>query len=101
VFTLAKRFDDEGKIEKSEEEEIEFLEAGEDSAEAFESREEPLDFVALLVESAVIFPGADDRRSQSTDPANDRRCRKFRLRIMSRKQVTGRCDWRAAPLCLP
>src|SRR5437899_9476036 len=37
VFTLAKRFDDEGEVEEAEEEDIEFLEAREDSAEAFES----------------------------------------------------------------
>jgi hypothetical protein len=59
VFTLAKRFDDEGEVEKAEEEDIEFLEAGEDSAEVFESPEEPLDFHALLVESAVLIPGLD------------------------------------------
>src|ERR1700730_18925567 len=59
MFTLAKCFDDEGEVEEAEEEDIEFLEAGEDSAEAFESPEEPLDFVALLVESAVVFPGLD------------------------------------------
>jgi hypothetical protein len=52
-----KRFDDEGEVEEAEEKDIEFLEAREDSAEAFESPEEPLDFVALLVESAVVFPG--------------------------------------------
>jgi hypothetical protein len=44
---------------KSEEKDIEFFEAGEDSAEAFESSEEPLDFVALLVEGAVVFSGFD------------------------------------------
>ena len=59
MFTLAKRFDDEGEVEEAEEEDIEFLEAGKDSAEAFESSEEPLDFIALLVESAVVFPGLD------------------------------------------
>jgi hypothetical protein len=59
VFALAKRFDDEGEVEEAEEVDIEFLEAGKDSAEAFESPEEPLDFVALLVESAVVFPGLD------------------------------------------
>ena len=58
MFTLAKGFDDEGEVEEAEEEDIEFLEAREDSAEAFESPEEPLDFVALLVESAVVFPGS-------------------------------------------
>ena len=59
MFTLAKCFDDEGEVEEAAEEDIEFLEAGEDSTEAFESPEEPLDFVALLVESAVVFPGFD------------------------------------------
>ncbi len=59
MFTLAKRFDDEGEVEEAEEEDIEFLEAGEDSAKAFESPEEPLDFIALLVEGAVVFPGLD------------------------------------------
>jgi hypothetical protein len=59
VFTLAKRFDDEGEGEEAEEEDIKFLEAGEDSAEAFEPPEEPLDFVALLVKSAGVFPGVD------------------------------------------
>ena len=59
MFTLAKRFDDEGEVEEAEEEDIEFLEAGEDSAEAFESPEESLDFVAFFVEGAVIFPRLD------------------------------------------
>ena len=60
MFTLAKRFDDEGEVEEAEEEDIEFLEAGEDSAEPLlKSPEEPLDFVALLVEGAVVFPGLD------------------------------------------
>jgi hypothetical protein len=40
VFTLAKGFDDEGEVEEAEEEDIEFLEAGEDSAEALEPPEE-------------------------------------------------------------
>ncbi len=38
MFTLAKRFDDEGEVEEAEEEDIEFLEAGEDSAEALSGR---------------------------------------------------------------
>jgi hypothetical protein len=58
VFTLAKRFDAEGEVEEAEEEDIEFLEAREDSAEAFESPEEPLDFIALFVESAVVSHGS-------------------------------------------
>jgi hypothetical protein len=32
VFTLAKRFDDDGEVEETEKEDIEFPEAGEDSA---------------------------------------------------------------------
>ena len=55
MFTLTQRFDDEGEVEESEEEDIEFLEAGEDSSEAFEPSEESLDLVALLVEGAVVF----------------------------------------------
>ena len=59
MFTLAKGFNDEGEVEEAEEKNIEFLEAGEDSAEAFEPPEEPLDLVALLVESAIVFPWID------------------------------------------
>jgi hypothetical protein len=36
VFTLAQRFDNEGEVEEGEEEDIEFLEAGEDASEALE-----------------------------------------------------------------
>jgi hypothetical protein len=46
------------KLREAKEGDIEFLEAGEDSAEAFESPEEPLDF-ALLVESTIVFPRLD------------------------------------------
>ena len=56
MFTLTQRFDDEGEVEEAEEEDIEFLEAGEDSAKAFEPSEEPLDLVALFVECAVVLP---------------------------------------------
>ena len=59
MFTLAQGFDDEGEGEEAEEEDIEFLEAREDSAEAFEPSEQPLDFVALFVESAIVFPWLD------------------------------------------
>jgi hypothetical protein len=58
VFTLAKRFDDEGEVEEPEEEDIEFLEAGENSAEAFESPEEPLDFVALFCRERSYSQGS-------------------------------------------
>jgi hypothetical protein len=46
-------------IEEAEEQCIELLEAAEDSSEALEPAEEPLDFVALLVESTVILPRLD------------------------------------------
>ena len=59
MFTLTERFDDEGEVEESEEQNVEFLEAGEDSTEAFEAAEESLNLVALLVERAVILPWLD------------------------------------------
>ena len=59
MFTLTQRFDDEGEVEESKEEDIEFLEAGEDSAESFESPEEPLDLVAFFVKGAVVLPWFD------------------------------------------
>jgi hypothetical protein len=59
VFTLAQCFDDEGEVEETEEEHVELLEAGEDSSEALQPAEEALDFVALLVEGAVILPWLD------------------------------------------
>jgi hypothetical protein len=59
VLTLAKGFDDEGEGEKAEEQDIEFLEAGEDAPVAFESAEEPFDLIALSVESAIVTPGID------------------------------------------
>jgi hypothetical protein len=37
VFTLTKRFDDEGAVEEAKEEHVELLESGEDSAEALEA----------------------------------------------------------------
>ena len=42
MFTLAESLDDEGKVEKGEEEDIEFLEAGADAAEALQPAEERL-----------------------------------------------------------
>jgi hypothetical protein len=48
VFTLTKGLDDECEVEESEEEAVEFLEAGEDSAVSLESAKEPLDLVAFL-----------------------------------------------------
>jgi hypothetical protein len=59
VLTLAKGLDDKGEVEEGEEEHVEFLEAGEEAAEAFQPGEEPLDLIALLVESGVVLPWLD------------------------------------------
>jgi hypothetical protein len=56
VSLLSESFDDECEVEETEEEYVEFLEAREGSLEDLESEEESLDFVALLVESPVVFP---------------------------------------------
>jgi hypothetical protein len=53
---LSEYFHDECEVEESEEEHVEFFEAGEDSAEASESSEEPLDLVAFPLKSAVEGP---------------------------------------------
>jgi hypothetical protein len=57
VLTLTKSLDDQGEVEESEKDDVEFIEAGEDAAEAFESAEEPLDLVALAVHGFVVLPG--------------------------------------------
>jgi len=62
VLTLAKSIDDESEVNEGEEHDVEFLEAGEDAAEAFEAPEEALDFIAFSVQSAVVFPGFDPSR---------------------------------------
>ena len=58
MFTLTKRFDDQGEVEEAKEEHVELLEAREDSAEALEATEQPLDLVALLVEGSVVVQGS-------------------------------------------
>lgn len=59
MFTLTQCFDDEGEGEEAEEEDIEFLESGEDSAEALQPSEPPLDLIALLVKRTVVLPRLD------------------------------------------
>jgi hypothetical protein len=59
VFTLSESFDDKCEVEEADEEYVELLEPGEDSAEALESSEQPFDLVAFLVESTVVSPGFD------------------------------------------
>ena len=41
MLTLTESLDDKGEVEESEKDDIEFVEAGEDATEAFESAEKP------------------------------------------------------------
>jgi hypothetical protein len=59
VFTLAKRFDDEGEVEEAEEEDIDFSKREKILRKPLSRRKSALDFVALLVERAVVYPGLD------------------------------------------
>ena len=56
MFTLTKCFDDKGEGQEAEEEDIEFLESGEDSAEALQPSKQPLDLIALLVKRTIVLP---------------------------------------------
>ncbi len=49
MFTLTQCLDDKNESKKCEEHNIQFLEAGEDAAEAFESPEKAFDLIPLLV----------------------------------------------------
>jgi hypothetical protein len=55
VFTLSEGFADKSEVEEADEEHVELLEAGEDSAEALQPSEQPFDLVAFLVEGAVVL----------------------------------------------
>ncbi len=44
-------------MQKAEEHDVQFVEAGENTAEALESAKESLDFIAAAIQSPVIFPG--------------------------------------------
>ncbi len=57
MLTLSEGLDDQGEIEESQKDDIEFIEAGEDAAETFESAEEPLDLIALAIDGFVVLPG--------------------------------------------
>lgn len=46
-------------MDKGKKHHVEFLEAGEDAAEAFESSKEALDLVASAVHGAVVLPSGD------------------------------------------
>jgi len=47
---------DEREVDEGHEHDIEFFEAREDAAKAFEAAEQPLDLIAPLVHGAVVFP---------------------------------------------
>jgi hypothetical protein len=56
VFTLSKSLDYECKVDKSEKDNVEFLEAGKNAPEAFQTTKEPLHFIPFLVQFTIIFP---------------------------------------------
>ena len=57
MLTLTEGLNDQGEVEESQEDDVEFIEAGEDAAEAFEPAEEPFDLVTLAVHGFVVLPG--------------------------------------------
>ena len=59
MLTLSESFDDEGETKEGKEDAVQFLEAGEDAAVAFEPSEEPFDLVPFAIERPVIAPGID------------------------------------------
>jgi len=59
VSTLSEGFHDEGEREESEEDDIEFLEAGENASEPFQPAKVALDLIAFPVKCAVVFARLD------------------------------------------
>lgn len=59
MLTLTECLHDQSESEESKKDDDEFIEAGEDAAEAFESAEEPLDLVALAVHGFIVLPGLE------------------------------------------
>jgi hypothetical protein len=57
VFTLSKIIDDQCEIDECEKDDVEFVEAGEDAAEAFEPAEEPGYLIASAIHGFVALPG--------------------------------------------
>ena len=57
MLTLSEGLDDQSEVEESQKDDVEFIEAREDAAEAFESAEKPLDLIALAVHGFIILPG--------------------------------------------
>jgi len=58
MLTLTKGIGDKREMDEAKEHYVELFEAGKDPAETFEPPEQALDFVALLVQRAVIVPGS-------------------------------------------
>ena len=56
MFTLSKSLNDECKVDKSEKDNVEFLEAGKNAPEAFQTTQEPLHLIPFLVQLAILFP---------------------------------------------
>ena len=56
VNTNAQSFDDEGKDDEADEEDIEFVEAAKNTAISLESAEKAFDFIAPTVGDAIVGP---------------------------------------------
>ena len=56
---VAKAFNDQGEMDKSQEHDVEFFESREDAAKAFESAKQSFDFVASSVHGAIVIPRCD------------------------------------------
>ena len=51
-----KYIDNEGKVDKSQKDNIKFIIAGKNTAKSFEAAKEPLDLIALFVQLLIIVP---------------------------------------------
>ena len=56
---IAKAFNDQGEMDKSQEHYVEFLESREDATKAFESAKQSFDFVTPSVHGAIVIPRSD------------------------------------------
>lgn len=56
MLTLSKSLDDYGEVEECKDDNVEFVEAGEDTAESLEPPEEPFNLVASAIHGLVILP---------------------------------------------
>ena len=65
MFTLSNRLYDENEMNEAREHDIEFLKAGKDAAEAFQTAEEAFHFIAFLVEGFVVFPRGNPSYARS------------------------------------